>query len=144
MDFAISFLGNESITITGNVDFDKTPGKLPSPSCLNIFFEDVSFQDVESVLYEKKQIDVSGLDMKKQYKYSLETKKPVDMKLDFSISAVLNIGWCPSENSSSWLRNYDFLSKANVKVPIQPEENLYTRDIIAVYYCKFHIFHCYF
>ena len=121
------------------MDFDEAPGKLPSPSCLNIFFEDISFQDVASVLYAKKQINVSGIDMKKQYRYSLQTRKPKDIKLVFSISVVLNIGWCPGKDSISWLRNHDFLSEANVKVPLKPNEFEYARDIIAVYYCKFGI-----
>ena len=127
------------MTIRGTVDFDKTPGLLPSPSCLNLFFEDVSVQDVKSVVYAKKQIDVSNFDMKKQYNYLFETMMPNDTKLTFTISVVLNVGWCPSENSTSWVRNKDFLSKSAVEVPLNPDEILYTRDVIAVYYCKFYV-----
>lgn len=125
------------MTIKGIIDFDKVPGKLPSPSCLNLFFEDISLQDVSSVLYAKKQIDVSGYDMKKQYQYSLETKKPINTKLVYSISVVLNIGWCPNQNATSWVRNNDYLSESTIKVPLAVEEDIYTRDIIAVYYCEY-------
>lgn len=122
--------------ISGKIEFNKVPGKLPSPSCLNLFFEDISFQDVSSVLYAKKQVDVSGFDMNKTYQYSLETKKPESTKQTYSISVVLNTGWCPAENSTAWLRNDDFLSEVTVKVPLNKKENEYARDIAAVYYCK--------
>ena len=131
------------MTIKGTVGFNKAPGLLPSPSCLNLFFEDVSVQDVTSVVYAKKQTNVSNFDMKKQYNYLLETMMPNDTKLTFAISVVLNVGWCPSENSTSWVRNKDFLSKSAVKVPLNPDEVSYTRDIIAVYYCKFPIICCF-
>ena len=123
--------------IRGELSFDKAPGKLPKPSCLNFIFEDISFQDVKSVLYAEKRIDVSGVDMKKKIKYSLETKKPKDIKADFTMSVVLNIGWCPDKNSTSWLRNHDFLSDTTFRVPLSLEEVEYSKDIAAVYYCKF-------
>ena len=124
------------MTIQGVMMFNKIPGKLPEPSCLKLFFEDISFQDVKSVLYAAETWDMSGIELQQKFKYSFLTRKPKDLKSVYSVSIVLNVGWCPGNETTSWIRNNDYLSDSSLKVPLKEDEDTYIRDIPIVFYCE--------
>lgn len=132
-----SLLGEKNISIHGSIKFDIKPGKLPKPSCMKIFLEDISLQDVNSVLYHESQYDLSGKTLEETFEYSLKTRKPRDMKYTYySLSVVLNVGWCPDKNSKLWVRNNDYLSDVTVKVQLEEDQHDYEINVPAVYYCK--------
>eukprot|EP00795_Rhopilema_esculentum_P016580 gene16580-8004_t len=128
--------GSKNMTIQGVMMFNKIPGKLPAPSCLKLFFEDISFQDVKSVLYAAETWDMSGIELQQKFKYSFLTKKPKDLKSVYSVGIVLNVGWCPGNETTSWIRNNDYLSDSSLKVPLKEDEDTYIRDIPIVFYCR--------
>ena len=105
---------------------------------MKIFLEDISLQDVSSILYHEAQYDLSSKTLTKTYEYSLKTRKPKDLKSTYySLSVVLNVGWCPDKGSKLWVRNNDFLSDVTVKVQFEEDQNDYKINVPAVYYCKF-------
>ena len=104
---------------------------------MKIFLEDISLQDVNSVLYHEAQYDLSSKTLTEAFEYSLKTRKPKDIKSTYySLSVVLNVGWCPDKNSKLWVRNNDYLSDVTVKVQLEKDQDDYEINVPAVYYCK--------
>ena len=114
--------------VSGKITFLEPTGKLPSPSCLRIKLSDVSLADVPSVLIKEIKLDVSDQDIGAEYQYEFETKKPVAWWRDYSISAVLNKGWCKQEGESRWLRKGDFMTDARFSVDVTEEGNEFLKD----------------
>lgn len=128
---------DEDMRIHGKVSFKKSPGKLPVPSCLRVVFEDVSMQDVDSVVYKTEEFNVSSTDINAHYDYEFKTKKPRESHEFYAVSAVLNVGWCPDPDSESFVRDFDFLSDTTIYVPINENTTDYEVNVPVVFYCKF-------
>ncbi len=135
-EFLFCLLGDKDIKISGKIVFDKFPGKLPSPSCLQVTFEDVSLQDDTSVLYKREQYNVSSKDIKEHFVYAFTSKKPKTVHEFYSVNAVLNVGWCSSATSKSWVRNLDYLSDTAVYVAFEDGKTDYKIDVPVSFYCK--------
>ena len=116
--------------------FKKSPGKLPSHSCLRVVFEDVSLADQGSVVYKTEEFNVSDTDINAHYMYEFKTKKPKENHEFYAISAVLNVGWCADQDGDDWIRNFDFLSDTTLYVPISKGVTDYEVDVPVVFYCK--------
>ncbi len=134
----ISLTGEGKITIEGKLKFDKAPGKMPNSSCLKIEFEDVALQDVASILYEEEEYEIAGDDIGKSFSYKMETRRPKSLVGVYSMSAVLNVGWCPEQKDKEWVRDNDFLSETIARVPLNDTQDRYQVDIPVVFYCKLH------
>ena len=134
-----SFLANTTITIRGRVIFPRIPGKLPEGSCLNVRFSDTSMQDASSIELASAQLNVSGMNMAKQFNFMLESNKPAEEEnwRTLSIDAVLNVGWCPSPDSDEWVRKGDYLTDTNFRISMT-HELVYDKDLPVICYCKLH------
>lgn len=120
--------------ISGKITFSEPTGKLPFPSCLRIRLADISLQDVPSVLIEEIQIDVSNQDVGTEYRYELETKKPIAWWRDYAIRAVLNKGWCKQKGGDKWLRKGDYNTETSFRVPITEEGENFVKDVFVTCY----------
>ena len=124
--------------IRGKIAFKKKPGILPPKSCLRLEFKDTGMADVSSVLYKEESIDVSGVDLSNGYQYKLKTKKPKLLHSSYSVSAVLNVGWCAKSSSSKWIQKKDYLTDTAFDVDLSKSgKNEYERDLFLVWYCKY-------
>ena len=123
--------------IRGKITFTKKPGKLPPNSCLNLEFKDTAVQDVSSVIYQEDTIDLSEVEIGDSYYYKIKTKKPKLIHDSYSISAVLNVGWCPKAASSKWIRQKDYVTDTTFNVNFSKPGNEFNRDIFMVWYCKY-------
>ena len=129
--------------VYGSVVFDRETGPLPEDSCLWIKFKDVSLQDASSVTIDTVTIPYAGQNIKDKVKYQMKFKKPVAAELwrTFSVSAVLNVGWCADlknlKKTKEWIREGDYLSDTRHGVAVLPDIDNYETDIKVRYYCKY-------
>ena len=130
------FSGPGNITIHGKLTFNKSPGKLPEKSCLRISFQDTGLADTSSVSYKEDVLDLSGVEIGNVYEYKLMSRRP-QRTFGFSVSATLNVGWCPDKDSKQWLKNKDFLTDTMFNVELKPDSINYEKDLNLVYYCKY-------
>ena len=87
--------------ISGEVKFsnDSAPEVLPENSYLTVKFEDVSLMDAPSVKLGESVVDVTKIYKKGQpLLYSIKCPKPSPIHVDYSVSAVLNVGWKADDN----------------------------------------------
>lgn len=133
------FLGDENVNISGKIVFPKNVGMLPKPSCLKIKIRDVSSFDVNSHLLAMKIVDLSNVNVEKFFTYTLLSKKPVNEHLNrgYTISAVLNIGWCHRESEFPWLRIGDFLALSEHTIFLQDGQDTYNQNIFVECYSKY-------
>ena len=111
--------------LEGGIKFpaDKVPDNLEPGSCLTVKLDDVSLQDTSSTVIMRAVVK----DLEKSYKkgeslkYKLEFPgdKDLDDKKDYSVSAVLNNGWCAKEDSNDWIKKGDFLTDTTNPVDIK-------------------------
>ena len=109
--------------------FESRIGKAPSPSCLIIELRDVGLQDVAAPLYASDKIDVTNVTFNGEYEYVLESKKPLMGHSGYSVSARLNLGWCPSADMKKWIRPSDFLTDALNSVVIKDDVDVYEKNL---------------
>ena len=122
--------------IHGKATFNKAPGKLPPKSCLRLSFQDISIADAPSVLYKEEIIDLSDVEVGDALKYSIKSRKPQVPSIAFSVSAVLNVGWCAKSGSHPWIKVNDYLTDTSFYVDLTKDKDDYIRDIWISYYGK--------
>ena len=129
------------ITIKGQIKFPRTPGRLPHGSCLVMKFEDVSMQDAASVRLASLKTNMSNSFVNDVFDYSLKSKKPImnEFWRTYTISAVLNVGWCPGNNSDEWVRAGDYLTDTHFGIPLNNESDIYYKNIHVKCYGKMSI-----
>ncbi len=115
--------------------FKRIPGKLPSPSCVHISLEDAALQDVSSVLYANKVIDVSNVTIGSEYDFELVSKRPKYLHGSYSVSATINVGWCANADSKSWIRQKDYLTDSQHNVALNENNPDYNIELWMKYYC---------
>lgn len=127
--------------ISGFVQFMDKPGILLKNSCLLIKIQDITAQDVSAVMIQTKIYPLSLFDMSTDFHYTITSRKPMNEKLwrSFSISAILNNGWCASSNKDEWIREGDYINDYNVALNITTDSNNVERNISVVCYGKFEI-----
>lgn len=121
--------------ITGEVKFsnDSAPDALPEDSYLTVKFEDVSLMDAPSVKLGESVVDVTKIYKKGQpLLYSIKCPKPSPIHVDYSVSAVLNVGW--EADGNSWIRKGDYLNDTRHHVQMEEGKNFYRVDIEVIKY----------
>lgn len=121
--------------ITGEVKFsnDSAPDVLPEKSYLTVKFEDVSLMDAPSVKLGESVVDVTKIYKKGQpLLYSIKCPNPSPIHVDYSVSAVLNVGW--KADGNSWIREGDYLNDTRHHVQMEEGKNFYRVDIEVIKY----------
>lgn len=122
------------INISGKISFQgKAPKRLPRNSRLTVEFEDVSRMDAASLLLAKTDVDLSQYRRGKPLFYTIICKRPELAHTFYSISAVLNMGWKPTDKDD-WLRRGDFFNDMFLRVHIKNGKSLYERNIQLIKY----------
>ena len=120
------------ISIQGELMFEgSAPDRLPVNSYLKVKFEDVSYMDASSVLLGNTVVDLSSYNKATNLKYEIKCKKP-DPHGRYSVSAVLNMGWQPDENS--WIKQGDYHTDTHHSVKIEDGKSEYKKDITLARY----------
>ena len=124
--------------MSGEIIFPNAVSTLPESSCVIIKLKDVSFHDTSSNVLASNIFKVNGKNVQR-IEYSLNSKKPLEENLNrvTVVTAVVNVGWCKSENSDDWLREGDYLSVMRHRVILTNDEDTYTHNINVVCYCKY-------
>ena len=117
------------INVSGKISFQgKAPKRLPRNSRLTVEFEDVSRMDAASILLAKTDVDLSRYRRGKPLFYTIICKRPELSRTFYSISAVLNMGWKPTDKDD-WLRRGDFFNDMFLRVHIKNGRSVYERNI---------------
>ena len=134
----IHLTGDEIINVSGEIMFPKPVYDIPKGSCMIVKLKDVSFHDASSNVLASKVVRVSGKNVR-SIEFSLNSKKPTESNLDrvTVVTAVVNMGWCKSEDSDDWLEEGDYLSVMRHRIFLNTEEDSYSADINVVCYCKY-------
>lgn len=121
--------------IAGEVKFSSgsSPDVLPANSYLTVKFQDVSLMDAPSVLIGESVVDVTNIYKKGEpLLYSIKCPKPSPIHMDYSVSAVLNVGW--KADGNSWIRKGDYLNDTSHHVELEDGKDFYRVDIEVVKY----------
>lgn len=121
--------------ITGEVKFSSgsAPDALPANSYLIVKFEDVSLMDAPSVRLGDSVVDVTNIYKKGEaLMYSIKCPKPSPIHVDYSVSAVLNVGW--KADGDSWIRKGDYLNDTMHPVQIEEGKDFYEVDVEVIHY----------
>lgn len=119
--------------ITGEIKFSSgsAPDVLPVPSLLTVKFQDVSLMDAPAVKIGESVVDVTNIYKKGEpLTYSIKCPKPSPIQPDYSVSAVLNVGWEP--DGDSWIRKGDYLNDTTHRIPLEEGNNSYEMDIEVI------------
>lgn len=121
------------IEITGEVKFRaNAPESIPSNSHLTVKFEDVSLMDAPSVKLGETEVDLTNYKKEEALVYCIKCPMPSPIAPDYSVSAVLNVGWkCDAD---SWIRKGDYLTDTRHPVHIEDRKNCYKVDVELVKY----------
>lgn len=124
----------QMMTISGEIHFPqgKVPDSLPSPSYLEVEFEDVSMMDAPKTVLGKQTIELKNYKKGEKITYSISAEKPRDLHDFYSVSAVLNVGWKTS--GDEWIRRGDFQTDTVHDVKLEKAKDQYKRDIELVLY----------
>ena len=104
---------------------------MKAPSCLIVKLLDVSYMDVSANIHDAVKINISGIPAN-ELGYLLTSKMPTEEYLvsrTFDVSAVINVGWCKTENSLDWLKKGDYLSQHTNEVMIKSKQVNYIKHI---------------
>jgi hypothetical protein len=99
-------------------DGHSTITNLPTPSCARITLEDVSIADAASTELSAKTLNMSNMDLIRGIIYTLEVNKPLHPWATYSLSVVVNVGWCSSSASGAllsdeWVRQGDYFTESH-------------------------------
>ena len=108
--------------LKGPIDFQDpsvAPSSIEDGSCLNVNLKDITdFTTASKLIANATMKDINeGYEQGSALKYEIEI--PTDLSSDkkYSVSAVLNIGWCKDENekidAGNWIKENDFLTDTN-------------------------------
>ena len=122
------------IKVTGEVRFPKgqEPNDLPSPSFLEVKFEDVSLMDAASTVLGRQMIDLKDHKKGDKITYSIEVEEPNELHSFYDVSAVLNVGW--KQTKEAWIRKGDYYTDTSFSVKLEEKTGKYERDIELVRY----------
>lgn len=123
----------EMMEITGKIIFTggSAPDVLPAPSYLTVKFEDVSLMDAPSVKIGESVVDVTNIYKKGEpLMYIIKCPVPSPLQSDYSVSAVLNVGWKP--DGDSWIRKGDYLNDTSHLIPLEVGKDSYRMDIEVI------------
>ena len=102
-----------SFTLVGELTVEESSNLIPSGSCLTVTLGDVSMVDISERIIAKSVTLITKTTMQ-GHKYKLEVVKRAIGEIKngdiFSISSVLNMGWCPDKKSSDWFREGDYVT----------------------------------
>lgn len=108
--------------LKGSIDFQDpsvAPKSIEDESCLNVNLKDITdFTTASKLIANATMKNINGgYEQGSVLKY--EIKVPTDLSSDkkYSVSAVLNIGWCKDEkkkiDAGNWIKENDFLTDTN-------------------------------
>ena len=106
---------------------------ISSSFVFNNKFEDVSSMDAPSVKIGESVVDVTNMYWKGEpLILTIKCPKPSPTQPDYSVSAVLNVGWKPDGNS--WIRKGDYLNDTMHHIPLEVEKDSYKMNIEVIKY----------
>lgn len=124
----------QMMKVSGEIHFPKEngPDSLPSPSYLEVEFEDVSMMDAPKTVLGMQTIELKDYKKGDKITYSISFKKPSDFRGFYSVSAVLNVGW--KKSGDDWIRRGDYHTDTTHDVELEKSKDQYERDIQLVQY----------
>ena len=113
----VDFTGKK---LEGNVVLPDEITEIKDGSWLKIELIDARKQDASSTTLAKKVMKRQEIKFVKgqPIPYSLDLEGEIDEQAEYSLSAVLNIGWSPQEGGSEWVRKGDLLTDTNFPVKL--------------------------
>lgn len=123
---AVDFTGKK---LEGNVVLPDEITELNKGSWLKIELADARKADAPSKTLAKNVMDDKQIKYVKgqPIPYSLDLKGELDEQAEYSLSAVLNVGWSP-EAGGEWIRKGDLLTDTNFPVKLdscsKPEQKI--------------------
>lgn len=122
------------IEITGEIKFssNSAPESIPEGSHLIVTFQDTSLMDAPSVKLGETEVDLTNYKKGKALRYSIKCPMPSPIAPEYSVSAVLNMGW--ERDADSWIRKGDYLNDTVHHVPMTDGVNFYQVDVEVVKY----------
>ena len=117
------------IEVSGEVKFrdNEAPESLPPNSRLRVEFKDVSLMDAPSVTLGETEVVVTNYKKGEALVYSIKCQMPSPIAPDYSVSAVLNVGW--KRDTDSWIRKGDYLTDTHHPVRLEDGKNSYNVDV---------------
>ena len=124
------------IKVFGKIIFpeDNVPDSLSNSSQLKVEFSDISIMDAPKTVLGSVLVDLKNYVKGTPLQYSITTKKPQALHDFYSVSAVLNVGWKPTEGGDEWIRHKDYLNDTMHSISLKENQNEYEKDIEVVYY----------
>lgn len=139
LTLTVKTLESSKMKLTGKVTVPslKEEVSLAKESHLTVKFEDTSMMDAPSVVLGKQEQALPERTKvgrgAEPLNYTIVCDKPKNLGPSFySISAVLNVGWRPSDEE--WLRKGDFFNDATHNVDITEDSDHFVQDIEMVLY----------
>lgn len=117
----------------------KELGALPKSSCLLVTVKDVSITEGPSYILASDYIDMSGEYVNQTIEYTLRSPKPPKVYSDraYSVSAVLNLGWCKRTSpTGEWIKKGDYLSVKKHLIQFDYKQDEYETNIDLICYGK--------
>jgi len=120
----------KTVTISGKIQLSPGVGKLPSPSCASVKLIDESkeqaYQQASSSTFLVSGIDISeGID----YQLFKTNNDALSSLKSYTLTAVVNVGWCKTKYTTDWIRGNDYVTKQTYNVEIGGEREQYNVDI---------------
>ena len=107
--------------LEGRVTLPDEVTEIPSGSWLKIELVDARKQDVASSTLAKQVMKTPQLKYVKgqPIAYSLDLTGELDEQAEYTLSAVLNVGWAPEEGKQEWIRKGDLFTDTNFPVTLE-------------------------
>ena len=109
-----------------------TTVEIPPKSCLVVRFQDITIADISSRLIATQVVHFDEVLTVDVIDYSINSKMPLaeDINRIYSVSAVLNMGWCSrSEENLKYVEKKDYLSDVRNTVILNNNQDEYIKDI---------------
>ncbi len=92
---------------------------------MRVDLKDSRLADAPSKMIAKQIVKTPSLKIEegKQLMYKIELNGKLSDLTRYTVSAVINMGWCADENGSEWLRKGDFLNDTMFPVQLNDCQN---------------------
>ena len=130
----ILILDAEQSVVHGKIKFVvKELTRIPKDSCLTLKVEDSQIADAASTQISKRILKNEDLKViSGSMSYNITFKPPAN-SVEYTVSATLNMGWCPS-GGDDWLHDGDYLTTTSYTFDVKPSTQIYEKDIEMEFY----------
>ncbi len=107
-------------TLQGNILLPNEVKEIPDGSCMRVKLQDTMLADAAAKTLLQQKVDKPDLKVENgTVGYILELKGDLSDVNEYTISVVVNMGWCAEENGKEWIRKGDLLNDTQFKVQLK-------------------------